>query len=61
MTYPGLTVFLLFFGISLLDAFEGGHWLRGIFWIGIGLAFWVFDRVQRGRQIGSDDESERHS
>ena len=48
MTYPGLTIFVVFFGISLLDALWGGHWVRAAFWIGIGLAFWAFDRVRRG-------------
>jgi hypothetical protein len=47
MTYPGLTIFVVFFGISLLDALWGGHWVRAVFWIGIGLAFWAFDRVRR--------------
>lgn len=57
MGYPGLTVFLLFFGISLLDAFAGGHWLRGLLWVGVGIAFWGFDRLGRlgrGRRIGAD-------
>lgn len=54
MGNPGLTVFLLFFGISLLDAFAGGHWLRGVLWVGVGIAFWGLDRLGRGRRIGSD-------
>ena len=57
MGNPGLTVFLLFFGISLLDAFAGGHWLRGLLWVGVGIAFWGFDRLGRlghGRRIGAD-------
>lgn len=51
MAYPGLTIFLVFFGISLLDALGGGHWLRVAFWIAIGLAFWALDRVRRGRGV----------
>lgn len=47
--YPGLTIFLLFFGVSLLDALWGGHWVRALFWIGIGLAFFALDRVRRTR------------
>lgn len=59
MGYPALTVFLLFFGISLLDAFEGGHWLRGIAWVAVGLAFLGLDRMARGRQVGVDDKPGR--
>lgn len=45
-----LTIFLLFFGISLLDAVRGGHWLRVLFWIVIGLGFLLADRRRMGRQ-----------
>ncbi|MEO6066693.1 MAG: hypothetical protein ABIQ41_01785 [Gemmatimonadales bacterium] len=48
MAYAGVTVFLLFFGISLLDALSGGHWLRAGFWITMGLVFWGLDRMRRG-------------
>ena len=50
MPNAGVTIFLVFFGISLLDALRGGHWLRALFWIGVGLAFWLLDRRQEGRQ-----------
>lgn len=43
MKYPGLTVFILFFGLSLLDALWGGHWLRAGFWILIGFAFLLME------------------
>ena len=43
------TIFLLFFGISLLDAVRGGHWLRVLFWVVIGLGFLLADRRQTGR------------
>ena len=49
MKYAGLTIFIVFFGISLLDALWGGHWLRALFWIGIGLTFFALDRVRQGR------------
>ena len=49
MKHRGITIFLLFFGISLLDAFRGGHWLRAVFWVGIGLVFWAFDHGRRRR------------
>lgn len=49
MAYAGLTVFVLFFGISLLDAVAGGHWIRAGFWLAIGIVFWVLDRARRSR------------
>lgn len=58
MGSPTLTVFALFFGFSLLDAFWGGHWLRALLWIGVGLAFWGLDRMGRRRRIGTDNTSE---
>jgi hypothetical protein len=41
-----LTIFLLFFGIALLDAIRGGHWLRVAFWLLVGALFYVADRRQ---------------
>lgn len=39
-----MTVFLIFFGIAMLDAIRGGYWLRVLFWLGIGAFFFVADR-----------------
>lgn len=47
--YSGITIFLLFFGVSLLDAFWGGHWIRAGFWIAMGLVFVALDRVRKFR------------
>ena len=44
MSRPGFAVFVLFFGIALLDALRGGHWARAIFWLLIGGLFWYLDR-----------------
>ena len=49
------TIFLLFFGISLLDAFRGGHWLRVLFWVVIGLGFLLADR----RHVAREREARR--
>lgn len=54
MPHAGVTIFLLFFGISLLDAFVRGNWLRAAFWLAIGLAFWAMDRAQRDRRSDPD-------
>ena len=44
---PNVTVFLLFFGISLLDALGGGDWLRAAFWLAIGVVFLRADALKR--------------
>ena len=49
MKYPGMTIFVLFFGVSLLDALWGGHWVRAAFWLGMGSAFWALERMGRRR------------
>jgi hypothetical protein len=59
MKHPGATIFVVFFGISLLDALWGGHWVRAIFWIGVGLAFLAMDRARRGRRTTPDDAAQR--
>ena len=45
--HQGVTVFLLFFGISLLDALTGGDLPRAGFWLLVGAAFWGADRMRR--------------
>jgi phosphatidylserine synthase len=37
------TVFLLFFGVSLLEAFRTHNWINAIFWIAIAVMFLVAD------------------
>lgn len=44
-----VTVFLLFFGIALLEAFRTGQWLRALFWVVVGLFFLGADNPQRRR------------
>ena len=40
-------VFLLFFGLSLLEAFQTHNWLRAAFWVAIAIAFLYADRKRR--------------
>ena len=40
-------VFLLFFGLSLLEAFQTRNWLRAAFWVAIAIAFLYADRKRR--------------
>jgi hypothetical protein len=37
-------VFALFFGISLLEAFQAGNWIRAAFWLAIATVFLYVDR-----------------
>jgi hypothetical protein len=39
-----LTIFILFFGIAMLDALRGGNWIRILFWFAIATYFLVADR-----------------
>jgi hypothetical protein len=41
-----VTIFLVFFGLALLDAIRGGHWLRVAFWLAMGVLFYLADRRQ---------------
>ncbi len=45
-----LTIFILFFGIALLDAIRGGAWLRILFWLAIGALFFVADQRQLAKR-----------
>jgi hypothetical protein len=60
MRHTGLTIFLLFFGLSLLDALWGRHWQIALFWIGIGLVFAAMDHIRRGR-AGQTGNSFNHA
>ena len=39
-------VFLLFFGISMLEAFQSGNWIKATFWLAIGIVFLVADNLK---------------
>jgi uncharacterized membrane protein len=43
----GFTIFILFFGVSLLEAFQSGNWLKAVFWLAIGIAFLAIDNRRR--------------
>jgi hypothetical protein len=51
-----VTVFLLFFGIALLDAIQLRDWVRAALWFVVGLVFLRGDVMERG----SRDRTERH-
>ena len=43
-------VFGLFFGLSLLEAFQAGNWLRAAFWLAIGSVFLYADQKTHEEQ-----------
>ena len=43
-------VFLLFFGLSLLEAFQAGNWLRAAFWLAIATVFLYADQKRDEEQ-----------
>jgi hypothetical protein len=44
------TIFLLFFGVSLLEAFQTFNWVKAVFWMLIGVVFLVADNLKTGEQ-----------
>jgi len=46
---PGtnFTVFLLFFGIAALEAFQTRNWIKAVFWLAIGIVFLSADNLKR--------------
>ena len=41
------TVFLLFFGVGILEAIQTNNWPKAAFWFAIGLVFLVADNLRR--------------
>jgi len=50
----GVTVFLLFFGVAALEAFQTRNWIKAAFWVAIGFVFLIADSQSR-----SQDERSR--
>ncbi|MGZ5220516.1 MAG: hypothetical protein ACXWC7_10565 [Chitinophagaceae bacterium] len=38
-------MFLLFFGVAMLEAFQTHNWLKAIFWVAISLVFLAADNL----------------
>lgn len=43
----GTAVFILFFGVAMLEAFKTGNWSLSIFWMAVGTAFLTADNLKR--------------
>jgi hypothetical protein len=53
------TVFLIFFGISLLEAFRTRNWVNVAFWIGIAIMFLIADGLKPGKK-GTKSSIDQH-
>ena len=42
-----VAVFLLFFGVAMLEAFQTKNWLKAAFWVAIGIVFLVADNIRK--------------
>jgi len=42
---PNFIIFLLFFGVAALEAFESRSWVKCAFWLAIGMVFLAADRL----------------
>ena len=41
------TVFLLFFGIAMLEAFQTRNWVKAAFWFAISIVFLLADNLKK--------------
>ena len=41
------TIFVLFFGVALLDAFQTRNWIRAAFWLAIAIVFLFADNLKK--------------
>jgi hypothetical protein len=43
LTFTNMAIFLLFFGVAVIEAFQTKSWLKVAFWFAIGLVFLIAD------------------
>jgi hypothetical protein len=43
----GFTIFVLFFGVAMLEAFQTRNWIKAAFWLAIGVVFLLADNLRR--------------
>ena len=44
------TIFLLFFGVAALEAFQTRNWIKAAFWMAIGIVFLLADNLRLAAQ-----------
>lgn len=42
-----VAVFLLFFGVAALEAFQTANWPKAAFWVAIGIVFLLADNLKK--------------
>lgn len=47
MRLQGVTIFLLFFGVATLEAFQTRNWIRAAFWLPVGAVFLIADNRRK--------------
>jgi len=45
------TVFVLFFGIATLEAFQTRNWIKAAFWLAIGIVFLLADNQRQDERV----------
>lgn len=45
-------IFVLFFGLATLEAFQTRNWLKAVLWLAIGIAFLLADNIRRDSDQG---------
>ncbi len=43
----GFTIFVLFFGVATLEAFQTRNWIKAAFWLAIGVVFLVAGNLRK--------------
>ena len=43
----GFTIFVIFFGAAMLDAITTRSWLRSIFWLAMGVVFFIAGNLRK--------------
>lgn len=47
-------VFVLFFGMALIEAFQDGNWIKTALWLAIGVVFLLGDNIKPKPKAESD-------
>ncbi len=48
--HTSFAVFLIFFGISVLEAFRTRDWIECAFWVGIGMMFLIAGNITKEKE-----------
>lgn len=51
MRRPWLAIFVLFFGLSVVEALTDGRWLRVLFWVAMAAIFGALEWLGHRRHV----------